>query len=77
MGELLGDNFGGGNQTGEPIRKAKRPREVDTAEPIRKPSVPCHLAVECAVGIANYCLTRFPCDTPPHPMLGSRKKEDR
>ena len=33
------------------------------------PSVPCNLAVECATSIANYCSTRFPCDTPPHPML--------
>ena len=40
--------------------------EVDPAMP-KNP--PCHLAVECAVGIANYCMTRFPCDTPPHPML--------
>lgn len=30
---------------------------------------PCRSAVECATAIANYCLTRFPCDSPPHPML--------
>ncbi len=42
-----------------------RLREVDP----REPSIPSNLAVECAVSIANYCLTRFPCDTPPHPML--------
>ena len=30
---------------------------------------PCHLAAECAKSIANYCLTRFPCDQPPHPLL--------
>lgn len=39
-------------------------RVVDPAK-----SAPCHLAVECAIAIANYCLTRFPCDTPPHLML--------
>ena len=26
-------------------------------------------AMAAAQSIANYCLTRFPCDTPPHPML--------
>jgi hypothetical protein len=31
--------------------------------------LPSNLAVECAAQIANYCLTRFPCDSPPHPML--------
>lgn len=31
--------------------------------------VPSNLAFECADSIMNYCLTRFPCDTPPHPML--------
>jgi len=30
---------------------------------------PCYLAVECARSIAEYCLTRFPCEQGPHPML--------
>jgi hypothetical protein len=42
------------------------PRFVDSVIPKNPPSL---LAVECATSIANYCLTRFPCDTPPHPML--------
>lgn len=40
-----------------------------TIDPAMPKNPPCHLAVECAIAIANYCLTRFPCDTPPHPML--------
>lgn len=40
-----------------------------TIDPAMPKNPPSHLAVECAVSIANYCLTRFPCDAPPHPML--------
>ena len=45
------------------------PSPTPTINPALPKNPPCHLAVECAVSIANYCLTRFPCDTPPHPML--------
>lgn len=33
---------------------------------IRRPTV---FALQAAESIMNYCRTRFPCDTPPHPML--------
>lgn len=52
----------GGSSTG----RSKHLREVDPALP-KNP--PCLLAAECAIAIAEYCLTRFPCDQPPHQMI--------
>lgn len=41
-------------------------RIIDPAMPKNRP---CHLAVECAMTIAEYCTGRFPSEQPPHPML--------
>ena len=41
---------------------------IRSGEYVQK-NVPCDAAVECAKSIANYCTTRFPTDTPPHPIV--------
>jgi hypothetical protein len=47
----------------------KTQASAQVIDPVAPKNQPSHLAVKCAVAIANYCLTRFPCDQPPHPML--------